>query len=148
MTFRRAARCISAAIIALVATGCGPGDDDAGRIHAILEQMTQALEQGDVGDFLEPIADDFIAAERSLDKSALRLVVMRERLARKSISVQRINTRVEMLSGTRATAAFRAIATGGSGWLPEEGRLWLIETGWRLDGNDWKLVSAHWKPVL
>ncbi|MCA1779439.1 MAG: hypothetical protein LC637_08675 [Xanthomonadaceae bacterium] len=127
---------------------CDPLDDDAERIRVILAEMAQALVQGDVGDFLDPIADDFIAAERGLDKSAVRLVVMRERLARRSISVQRLNTRVEVLSETRATADFELIATGGDSWLPDEGRLWRIETGWRLDRGDWKLVTARWDRAL
>jgi len=48
----------------------------------------------------------------------------------------------------RARAQFRALATGGSGWLPDEGRLWRVETGWRLDDGDWMMISAEWTPVL
>jgi hypothetical protein len=44
--------------------------------------------------------------------------------------------------------SFTAALTGGPGWLPEQAQVYQVQTGWRLEGNDWKLISAQWKPRL
>lgn len=133
-----------AAMFVLLA-GCGPELDDETRILRTLDTMTEAVEQGDVEDFMTPIADDFVAVNGRLDRRALGLLVRRERLARDSIRVRRVDTRVELVGDSRAVASFRALATGGSGLLPDEGRFWRVETGWRRDGDDWALISAEWE---
>lgn len=134
--------------LALMLAGCGPGPSDAERIAARLEKMSAAAQGGDIDDFMDAVADDFIGADGRLDKRALGLLVRRERLARSRISIQRFDTRIELTGQGRARATFRALATGGSGWLPDDGRLWQFETGWRLDGGEWMLISADWEATI
>lgn len=44
---------------------------------------------------------------------------------------------------------FTAALTGGSGGLlPESGQIYEVETGWRLDDGEWRLIQADWKPRL
>ncbi len=133
------------AAMLLLLAGCGPELDDETRILRTLDAMTEAVEQGDVDDFMTPVADDFVAVNGRLDRRALGLLVRRERLARDSIRVRRVDTQVELVGDSRAVASFRALATGGSGLLPDEGRFWRVETGWRRDGDDWTLISAEWE---
>lgn len=133
---------LAVAVLVLVACGSAPGPEQ--QIRDRLTSMIEALEEGSVGAFMDPIADDFIAGDRALDRRALGLLVRRERMARDSIRVRRVNTQVELHGEQRATATFQALATGGSGLIPDEGRLWNIETGWRLDGDEWMLISAGW----
>src|SRR5690606_40314229 len=48
-----------------------------------------------------------------------------------------------------ATVSFEVALTGGSGGLlPEAARLYSVETGWRLEDGDWRLLSASWEPRL
>lgn len=144
-----ALRLTLAGCLALVLCACGTDLDDETRIEQTIAAMTEALEQGDVSDFMAPVADDFVAVNGRLDRRALGLLVRRERLARDAINIQRLDTRVEIFAheGTdaRAVASFRALATGGTGLLPDEGRFWKVETGWRRDGDDWVLISAEWE---
>ncbi len=133
------------AAMLLLLAGCGPELDDETRILRTLDAMTEAVEQGDVDDFMTPVADDFVAVNGRLDRRALGLLVRRERLARDSIRVRRVDTQVELVGDSRAVASFRALATGGSGLLPDEGRFWRVETGWRREGDDWTLISAEWE---
>ncbi|MGM0657211.1 MAG: hypothetical protein ACQET0_01390 [Pseudomonadota bacterium] len=133
------------AAMLLLLAGCGPELDDETRILRTLDAMTEAVEQGDVDDFMTPVADVFVAVNGRLDRRALGLLVRRERLARDSIRVRRVDTQVELVGDSRAVASFRALATGGSGLLPDEGRFWRVETGWRRDGDDWTLISAEWE---
>ena len=132
------------AALVMLLFGCGPELDDEARILRTIEAMTEAVEQGDVDDFMAPVADDFVAVNGRLDRRALGLLVRRERLARDSIRVRRVDTEVELVGESRAVASFRALATGGSGLLPDEGRFWRVETGWRRDGDEWELISAAW----
>ena len=48
-----------------------------------------------------------------------------------------------------ATVSFEVALTGGSGrLLPDAVRLYSVETGWRLEEGDWRLLSASWEPRL
>lgn len=132
----------------LALTACGAPPPAEQQIEATIAAMEQALEAGEVGEFMDPIADDFIAENGGLDRRALGFLIRRERLARERIAVTRFDTEVELVSETRATAVFRALATGGSGLLPDEGQLWRIETAWRLDGGEWRMISAGWSRSL
>ena len=46
-----------------------------------------------------------------------------------------------------ATATFRALVTGGPGWIPERGQVYDFSTDWRERGGEWLLVGADWEPV-
>lgn len=145
---RAALAALLAVALAAALAACGPRGDDETRIRRTLDEMTEAIEQGDVGAFMAPVADDFVGGDGRLDRRGLGLLVRRERLAREAVRVQRFDTEVELVGETRAVATFRALATGGSGLLPDEGRLWRVETGWRLDGGGWRLISADWTSAL
>jgi len=133
------------AALSILLAGCAPELDDEAQILETIDAMTGAVERGDVDDFMAPVADDFAAVNGRLDRRALGLLVRRERLARDSIRVRRVDTEVELVGDARAVASFRALATGGSGLLPDEGRFWRVETGWRRNGEDWELISAKWE---
>lgn len=140
-----ALRPASAFCLVLILAACGPELDDRTRIERTIDEMTLALETGDISDFMAPVAEDFAAVNGRLDRRALGLLVRRERLAREAIGITRLDTRVRIIGDTRAVASFRALATGGSGLLPDEGRFWTVETGWRRDGDEWMLISAEWE---
>ena len=53
------------------------------------------------------------------------------------------------ISEGHATVRFTAALTGGSGgWIPDSGSLYRVETGWRRDGDAWRLTSARWERDL
>ncbi|MDT8408502.1 MAG: hypothetical protein RQ741_02765 [Wenzhouxiangellaceae bacterium] len=133
-----------AALLIIVLGACDAPLDDEQRLLRTLDQMAEALEQGHAGDFMDSIADDFIAGNGGLDKRALRLLLMRERMARQRVRTRRFDTVIEFIGENRARAGFQALATGGTGLVPNEGQLWRIETGWRRDGDRWLLISADW----
>ena len=44
---------------------------------------------------------------------------------------------------------FDAVVTGGAGTLlPQSGQVYDVTTAWRLEGGDWRLVSAEWSPGI
>lgn len=141
-------RIVPLLVITLLLAACGRGSDQETRLRERLASMEAAVEDGRVGDFMDAIAEDFTSARGGLDRRALGLLVRRERLARQSISIQRSKLTLQIHDAGRASLQFHALATGGSGWLPSEGRIWAIETGWRLDDGEWMLVSADWRAVV
>jgi hypothetical protein len=54
---------------------------------------------------------------------------------------------VEDRGDDQAAAWFRALVTGGPGWLPESGQVFEFETHWRMEDGEWLLVVANWDPV-
>lgn len=111
-----------------------------------IAKMQSAGETGDVDALFEPIAEDFAGSE-GMDRTAFRryVTLMRMRQANVGVALGPIDVQ---LIGDRATAKFTATITGGGGFLPEQAQVYAIETGWRLEGADWKLITATWKPQL
>ena len=132
----------------LVLAGCVEQSSDEQQIRDHLDAMTVALEEDHVRDFMRPIAEDFIAETGGLNRNALMLLVRRERMAREEVNIQRVNTEVEIVTDNRAIATFQAIGTGGTGLIPDEGQLWNVETGWRKQDDEWRMISASWERAL
>jgi hypothetical protein len=109
--------------------------------------MTSALADRDARAVMAPLADDFYGETWELDNRALRLLLQREIRARDQLGARLFDIDIEILSEDRARATFQALLTGGSGFLPSEGRWFRVETGWRRDG-DWELISASWDDVI
>ena len=111
-----------------------------------IARMQSAGETGDIDALMEPIAEDFAGSE-GMDRTAFRRYVTFMRMRQANVGVTLGPIEVKLI-GDRATANFTATITGGPGLLPNQAQLYAIETGWRLDGGDWKLITATWKPQL
>jgi len=112
-----------------------------------IASMQKAAETHDTDALFEPIAEDFSGSE-GMDRKAFQRYVTFVGMRHKSVGVSLGPLDVKMF-GDRATVKFTAAITGGAGGLlPEQAQVYDIDTGWRLEGNDWKLISAHWKPQL
>ena len=115
-------------------------------LRQTIAQMQQAGEKGDVDALFEPIAEDFAGSD-GMDRTAFRRYVTLVRMRQKQVGVTLGPMDVKLI-GDRATANFTATITGGPGLLPDQAQIYDIETGWRLEGADWKLINAKWKPKL
>jgi len=133
--------------LALMTSACGPPPSDEARIRARIETMQTALAEGEVGAFMAPLADDFTAATRDLDRRATRFLLRREMLAHDQLRASLVDIEIELQGDSRATATMHAVTTGGSGLIPETGGWYRVTTGWRLDGGEWMLISARWETV-
>ena len=108
--------------------------------------METAAESRDADALFEPIAEDF-SASGGMDRQAFRRYVMVLGLRDQQVGVQLGPLDVK-LYGDRASVAFTAALSGGPGWLPDRAQVYDVDTGWRLEDGDWKLISARWKPRL
>ena len=115
-------------------------------LRATIASMQEAAEAHDTDALFEPIAEDFSGSE-GMDRTAFRRYVTLMSMRHKSVSVS-LGPMDVKLFGDRATVKFTAAVTGGPGLLPDQGQVYEVDTGWRLEGSDWKLISAKWKEKL
>jgi len=111
-----------------------------------IASMETAAEANDSDALFEPFAEDFAASE-GMDRRAFRQYVTLLRLRNAHVSVTLGPLDVK-LYGDRATADFTCALAGGAGLLPPNAQVYDVSTGWRLEGGEWKLISARWTPKL
>lgn len=135
------------AVVLVVLTGCStPPPEEALRAQVSrLELAIEAREPGAVADLL---ADDFAGPE-GMDRSAARRLAQLSFMRHRDVGLALGPLDIALQGSDHATVRFTAALTGGSGgWLPERGRLYRVETGWRRDGGDWSMTSATWERDL
>lgn len=109
-------------------------------------QLHQAALKKDAGAFFEHFAEDFSGSE-GLDRDNFRRYLQLVWLRNKDIGVTTGTLDVTLMED-RATVNFTVALSGGQGIIPDQGQIYQVQTGWRLEGDDWLLVSATWKPVF
>lgn len=130
-------------LIVMALAGCARAPAEQ-RLREAMAGLQAAIEAREVGTAMEFVADDFIATgslDREGARNLLRLMVLRHQRLGLTLGPADV-----ALFDARATVRFTAVATGGQGTLlPESARVWQVETAWREDSGDWKLISAHWQ---
>ena len=106
---------------------------------AIVQRDAQALQQHLAGDFIGPDGLDHDGARR-----LAQLLFLRHRDVGASFGPLQI-----AMHERNATVRFTAALSGGrGGLLPETAQVYRVETGWRLEGDAWRLTSVHWQADL
>lgn len=116
------------------------------RLRESMTAVQEAIETRDADGLEEWLAEDFIGPE-GLDRDGVRRLARLMYLRHRNVGVAVGPVRIE-LREQHATVEFTALLTGGSsGLLPERGRLYSVQTGWRLGNGDWTMTSARWSMV-
>ena len=111
---------------------------------AALEAAVDARDAGALRGFL---ADDFIGPG-GMDDAGARRLAQGMFLRYRDIGTQLGPLAVD-LQDSHAIVRFDAVVTGGAAaLLPESGQVYNVTTAWRIEGGDWRLVSAEWKPGI
>jgi hypothetical protein len=130
-------------ILFVLLAGCARAPDEQ-RLREAMAGLQAAIEAREVGTAMDFVAEDFIgtgALDRTGARNLLRVMVLRHQ----NLGLSLGPAEVELFEG-RAAVRFTAVATGGQGaMLPESARIWQVETAWRMDDGDWRLLSAHWR---
>lgn len=137
---------LAVALVLLVA-GCQrtPSED---QLRAQVEDLREAVIARNASQVAEHLSEDFIGPE-GMDRRDARRLATAMFLRYQQLGVRTGPLSVQMQDERRATVSFTAMTTGGSGGLmPERGQVHEVTTGWRVEGGQWKLVSAQWKPAL
>ena len=109
-------------------------------------KLQAAVQTRDIDALFEPIADDFVGPE-GMDRQTFRRYVTVITLRKQKFGVQLGPLDVKMFA-ERATVTFTAATTGSDGWLPDSAQVYQVETGWRMESGQWKLMSAAWQAKL
>lgn len=111
-------------------------DEVAALQVAIEEKRSDAL--------AEILADDFIG-EGGLDRAGARRLAMLHFMRNADIGMQ-VGPLEVVVRDDHATVRCTVLLTGGTGrLLPQSGRVYDVETGWRREGGDWRVTSARWQ---
>ncbi len=109
-----------------------------------IDALQQAIESRDGGDVRGALADDFIGPG-GLDRDGAARLAQGVFLRQQQIGVVLGPLDVEM-QDLHATVHCTVALTGSTGGLlPDSGQIYDVTSGWRLEGNDWRLTSIDWK---
>lgn len=136
------------ALLLLGLSACSSEVSEEQQIIATIRNMEAALEEPDRAAFMDSIADDFIGNHPGMDRRGIRALLIYQMNRHRQIQARLLPIDVELQSETRGSAVFNVVVTGGSGWLPEEGQIYTVTTGWRKEGKDWMLITAQWEAQL
>ena len=118
------------------------------RLRDTVASLQAAIEDRSAGDIREVLADDFVGPE-GLDREGAVRVAQAMFLRYRDIGITIAGPLQVRMQPGHASVRFEAALAGGSGsLLPDAARLYSVETGWRLDGGNWRLTSAKWTPRL
>ena len=115
-------------------------------LRTTIAAMQEAAESGDTDALFEPIDESFAGSD-GMDRQQFRRYVTVLRMRNSKVGV-RLGPLDVKLIGNRATVAFTAAVSGGPNWLPDRVQVYQVDTGWKLQGSEWKLISAKWQPQL
>ena len=142
--FQRIGRLVCMALL-LVLAGCSRSDPEQA-VRAQVDALQQAIDARDAGAVEDLLAEDFIGNE-GMDRRSAKQLAAGVFLRHREIGARLGPVTVELRGEREAIARFSVLATGGSGGLlPEQGQVYQVETGWRLQDGDWKLLNARWTP--
>lgn len=131
---------------ALLVAACAKSEPEV-MLRETLAAMQHAIESRDAAALMRPVAEDFVGSG-GLDRDGLQRLARLQFLRHASIGARLGPLDVELF-GDRARVRFTAALTGGAGGLlPETGQVYEVDTGWRFDDGQWRLVSATWQPKL
>jgi hypothetical protein len=109
--------------------------------------MQAAGEQHKTSGVMDSVADDF-AGPDGMDRKQMQRFLLGISLQNRKLGTTIGPLDIKVI-GDRATVNFTLGASGGEGgWLPDRAQVYQVETGWRMEGSDWKLISANWKEKL
>lgn len=130
-------------MVALLLAACARTPPEEA-LRSTIAGLQSAVEKHDGSALQDAIADDFIGPG-GLDRDGARRMAQAMFLRYRDVGVSLgpldINLREQ-----HATVRFSAAMTGGAGVLPDSGQVYDVETGWRLEDGEWRLVNAAWKP--
>lgn len=129
--------------LSLLLSACGREPPERA-LRATIAAMETAAEARDTDALIGHLSADFIGPD-GMDRDGLRRYVALIWLRNREVGVSLGPVEVELL-GEGARAEFTAATRGGGGLIPD--RVYRVKTGWRLEGGEWRLLSAEWEPVL
>ena len=138
--------CLTIASLLLIFAGCARTPPEQA-LRETVSGLQAAIEARDAVAVHALLADDFIGPE-GLDRNGARRLAQAMFLRYRGVGAT-IGPLEIVMQDQHARVRFDAVVTGGSGaLLPESGQAYAVETGWRMEGGEWRLVNAQWGAKL
>lgn len=135
-----------ACVLLVLLAGCSRPEPEQA-LRASLASVQESIESRDAGALRRYLADDFIGPN-GMDRDQARRTAALYMMQHQSVGLTFGPLDVQMQE-SHATVRFRAALTGGSGrLLPDRANAYTVETGWRMEGGEWRITSARWTPAL
>ncbi len=109
--------------------------------------MEARIEAGERRPFMTHVAEEFFGQNGSMNRKQLNAFVIFQIHQNQRLQAQLFPIHVASNTPEEAEAKFRALVTGGPGWLPDRGQLFDFLTVWKLQDDEWMLIKASWQPV-
>ena len=117
------------------------------QLRDALTTLQASVEARDVSAIETTLAGDFVGQD-GLDRDGARRLAQLVFLRHRDIGVTLGPPRVD-IQDQHATMHFTAALTGGAGGLlPDAASVYDVDTAWRIEGGQWRLISAQWQPRL
>ena len=139
---------VGGALVALLLMGCGsdPVDDEA-RIRQRVDEMVKATESKELGDVMQPIAEEFLG-NKQIRKANLKGLVLLHFRRHKNLHVF-VNDLEVVLKDQKAEVTCNVVMAGRNQTLPERARILQVTSNWEKRDDDWFVVSASWEdPIM
>ena len=134
-------------LLLCILSACSPAPSVEQQIIAIIRDMEARVEAGERRPFMAHVAADFSGQREAVNRDQLNALVLYHMQRQQRLHAQLFPIQVTPGQPGTAEARFRVLLTGGSGWLPDRGRIYDITTRWRQQDDEWMLISAHWRPL-
>ena len=140
----RALGCI--ALVAALATCARTPPEKA--LRQAVGELQQRVEARDAAGVHAMLDEEFIGPD-GMDRRGARQLAMVMLMRHRDIGLTLGPLEVHMQGDDRAAVRVTAAVTGGSGaLLPDRAQAYRIESAWRRRGDDWRMLSMRWEPVL
>ncbi len=140
-------RVILAALLIAAFSACSPPLTVSQQVIAAIREMETRVEKGERRQFIRHVSEDFSGQNGQLNRQELQRLVIYQLNRHQRLHAQLFPISVNETGAETASAKFRALITGGPGWIPDQGQFYDFETLWRYESGEWKLTGANWKPV-
>jgi len=138
---------LNSTLIALLLVACTESLSVEQKIIATLQTMEETAEAGEHFKFMGHITESFRAQQGSMDRRGFHRFMIFQINRHRRLQATFFPIHVRETGVDMASAHFRLLVTGGGNLLPESGQLFDVETQWLLEGGDWMLEEASWKPA-
>jgi hypothetical protein len=135
-----------ALVLVTLLAACGAQLTVEQQIIAVIREMEVKIEAGERRPFMAYLAEDFSAQNGSMNRDQVGAFLLMQLNRYKRLQGQLFPIHVEETGDATASARFKALVTGGPGWLPESGQVFEFETQWVRRDGEWLLLAADWTP--
>lgn len=142
----RAAPWLAGGVAAMTVLGCARTPPEQ-KLRESLSALQASMETRNASDLEDALAIDFVGPD-GLDREGARRLAQMLFLRHQDIGANLGPVQITMQQ-KHASVRFTAALTGGTGAvLPDAASVYDVQTAWRLEDGEWRLINAQWTPRI